>query len=152
MNISFLQEMEKWKYNQYFPEFDMSAYRQSFDQGDEILHGPANCEGYAITLKNEIIGLFEFYPQMKNKPEIGLALHPKFIYQGLGSKIMDNGIRFILENKNYKEEAIYLTVSSENIPALKFYTKFGFKIYEDVKNEEQIVTDYKMRYLLKKFK
>ncbi|MBI2279284.1 MAG: GNAT family N-acetyltransferase [Bacteroidetes bacterium] len=148
MNIDCLEIMEKWKFNQYFPKLDMSAYRKSYEDGNRILSGPSGCEGFAVMDRESLIGLFEYYPDIDGKPEIGLALSPDLIYQGLGKKVMDAGIIHLLKYNQYDESYIYLTVSAENIPGIKFYMKYGFSKYKEVKNGEEEITDYKMKYKL----
>lgn len=148
MNIDCLEIMEKWKFNPFFPKLDMSAYRKSYEVGNRILSGPSGCEGFAVMDKERLIGLFEYYPDIDGKPEIGLALSPDLIYQGLGKKVMDAGIIHLLMYNQYDESYIYLTVSAENIPGIKFYMKYGFSKYKEVRNGEDEITDYKMRYIL----
>lgn len=138
--------MEKWEFNKFFPDFDLSAYRKSHEQGLKILSGPAGCEGFAVKDGNEILGLFEYYPDINGKPEIGLALNPQLIYKGLGKKVMDKGINYLHNRKKYSAKYIYLTVAVNNIPAIKFYEKYGFKKYMEVKSDNGEITDFKMRY------
>lgn len=148
MNIDCLEIMEKWKFNHYFPELDISAYRRSYEEGNRILSGPSGSEGFAVMDGERLIGLFEYYPDIDGKPEIGLALSPDLIYQGLGKKVLDEGIKHLLEHNQYNESYIYLTVSAENIPGIKFYKKYGFSKYKDIMNGEEEITDYKMKYKL----
>lgn len=148
MKIDSLEIMEKWKFNQYFSKFDMSAYRKSYEDGNGILSGPSGCEGFAVMERENLIGLFEYYPDIDRNPEIGLALNPDLIYQGLGKKVMDAVIIHLLNYHQYDESYIYLTVSAENIPGIKFYMKYGFSKYKDIENGEGEVTDYKLKYKL----
>ena len=145
ITINHLSEMENWEFNQFFPEFDMSAYRKSYGNGSIILSGPAGCDGFAVIKENETIALFEYYPDVEGIPEIGLALHPNLIYKGLGKAVMDEGISFLINQKRYTKKCIYLTVDIYNIPAIKFYKKYGFETYKLVKNKQGEVTNYKMR-------
>lgn len=148
MNIKLLRIIEKWKYNEYFPDFDLSAYYKSNENGMIILVGPAGCEGFAVKEGEELIGLFEYYPDIDGKPAIGLALHPELIYKGLGTDVMNAIIHFLLNQKKYSDRFMYLTVAVNNIPAIKFYKKFGFEKYRNVEDKKGEITDLKMRYEL----
>ncbi|MBK9177810.1 MAG: GNAT family N-acetyltransferase, partial [Flavobacteriales bacterium] len=50
----------------------------------------------------------------------------------MGKQVMRAGIDFLLHQRNYRERFISLTVAVKNVPAVSFYTKFGFSTYRDV--------------------
>ncbi|MBK9177858.1 MAG: GNAT family N-acetyltransferase [Flavobacteriales bacterium] len=149
MNLDHLRVMDEWKYNAYFPDFDLSAYHASHEKGLTPLPGPAGCEGFAVKDGEALIGLFEYYRDVDGQPEIGMALNPRFIYQGLGKQVMRAGIDFLLHQRDYRERFIYLTVAIKNVPAVRFYQKFGFSTYRDVVDQDGVITDLKMKYELR---
>lgn len=58
-----------------------------------------------------------------------LAVHPRFLHQGIGRKIME----FIVEySVRMKRKAIRLDVYEKNTPAIRLYEQFGFQYIDTV--------------------
>ena len=77
-----------------------------------------------ITLKN--------IDQHKNEAEYAISLSEKSIGKGIAKKATDIIISKAINSFNIK--TIYLNVKSDNIRAIRFYEKYGFKKYNNNRN------------------
>ena len=66
---------------------------------------------------------------------LGIALAEQYLGKGLGSILLNNLIKEA-DKLNYL--IIQLTVDSENIPAIRLYKKFGFKILKEINSDKKI--------------
>lgn len=66
---------------------------------------------------------------------LGIALAEQYLGKGLGSILLNN---LIEEADKLDYLIIQLTVDSENIPAIRLYEKFGFKILEEINSDKKI--------------
>ncbi|TNE79198.1 MAG: GNAT family N-acetyltransferase [Bacteroidetes bacterium] len=94
------------------------------------LRGPADCEGFAVYLNQQLIGLFEF-SFSDERMILGLALSPLHVGKGLSSDFILAGIRFGIEHYDYRGSAVFLEVEKSNIAAVKAYTKVGFSLLDE---------------------
>ncbi len=79
-----------------------------------------------VKYNGELMGYFHIDYEDKNW--LGICIYEEFQSQGFGKKIMTYG----LENEKVRDlPVISLTVDKDNIPAVKLYEKFGFKILND---------------------
>ena len=65
-----------------------------------------------------------------------LAVHPEYQGRGIGRTILENVIRYAVENQHY---AITLEVRKDNINALKLYRKLGFAGTEENADGESML-------------
>lgn len=128
MSREYLAAMEGWTYGEYFPDFDVEAYRASARLGADPLPGPAGCDGYAVLDGAEqLIGLFEYYFDDDGTASIGLALRPDLTNRGLGRAFLEAGLEFLVGHYDYRRPYVHLTVDPGNAPALKLYRRAGFE-------------------------
>ncbi len=91
--------------------------------------------------KKEVIGYIEikFFPETTETSRINaIAVKQKFREKGFGKKLLMHAINYL---KEIGIENIVLIVLKENIQALKFYKKNGFKFFRDhgkIKGKEAI--------------
>lgn len=134
MTLDYAEQISAWKYDGYLKNIDMEAYFKSYDKTTGSMRGPGGCEGFAALNGNRLAGLFEFYNKDKTM-EIGLALSPDLVGRGFGKEFVMQGIHFGIRQFNYGGEYIWLTVNSQNVPAIRAYEKAGFKEYKRESDE-----------------
>lgn len=145
VTINILNEISHWTYDHFFPDFDLSFYFESYRKDPNNLEGPGGCKGYAVfDVEERLMALYEYYFNGKNMVSIGFAVNPAFTNKGLGKGILIAGIQHLKKTYNYTEDYVYLSVSSDNTPAIKLYKKCNFKIYEHELSENGKVMEYKM--------
>lgn len=94
-----------------------------------------NPEGFLVAEENgEIVGYSVF--KIKHKPPsvghlLNLAVEKKHRRQGIGSVLLRT-VLHQLENRDAGE--VYLEVHKSNTSARRFYSSFGFKEDEEIKN------------------
>lgn len=146
MNMKYLNEMSRWEYDEFFPDFDMSAYYESYSAEDGSMKGPGGCDGFAaLDQKDVLSGLFEYYPTDTGDVFIGLALSPQKQFRGLGRHLLEDGIAFLKSRYSYRRQYVYLSVRVNNIPAVKLYEKAGFSIHREIKDDNGEITHHEMR-------
>lgn len=84
-----------------------------------------NFEVYCLKQKDEVVG---FIGLAERKIEM-LFLSPDYIGKGLGRKLTDFAFSELKADK--------VDVNEQNIKAVKFYEKIGFKIYERTEKDDQ---------------
>lgn len=80
---------------------------------------------YCLTEKSKLLGFLGVADQ---KVEM-LFLSPDSLGQGLGKKLMEFAIHELKANK--------VDVNEQNLSAVAFYEKFGFKTYERTEKDDQ---------------
>jgi putative acetyltransferase len=80
---------------------------------------------YCLTKKSKLLGFLGVADQ---KVEM-LFLSPDCLGQGLGKKLMEFAIHELKANK--------VDVNEQNLSAVAFYEKFGFKTYERTEKDDQ---------------
>ncbi|MGM0420873.1 MAG: GNAT family N-acetyltransferase [Bacillota bacterium] len=128
MNLESIEKIASWEYEGAVKSIYVQPYFDSYNEATGEMRGPADCKGFAVYDDEFLVGLFEYYFYDKIM-EIGLALNPDLVGQGLGQKFLEAGISFGLSNFNYREDYIKLTVNEANLPALKIYERAGFYRY-----------------------
>lgn len=144
LKINEVKTMSSWQYEGKVENLYMKPYFESFENGDKILKGPNNCEGFSVYRGDQLFGLFEYYNNSSTM-EIGLALNPKFTGKGLAYDFLISGLKFGIKYYNYQNDYIKLYVNKENKPAFSLYKKAGFKITEEYEK------DYEMKIKTKQF-
>ena len=71
--------------------------------------------------KEELIAVIEIAQFLKNVHIQSLVVHPRYFRKGIASLL----IKFILDK--YSQHLLTVKTGIKNIPAVKLYTKFGFK-------------------------
>lgn len=104
--------------------------------------------------ENKIIG--HIFIQIKEKPSLGVAeiettqVDSRYRKNGIGEKLVKQGVeltkKYFKKNK-IKPRCVYLMTRSNNLPAIKIYSKTGFKqenkigkIFKTNEPEEMIMT------------
>lgn len=118
----------EWTYEGFVKSVYVTPYYESIKVG-KILKGPDGCDGFVAYENETVIGLFEFYFE-DNIMEIGVALNPQLVGKGMGKDFVEEGIIFGINNYNYQNDYIRLTVNEKNKPAIKVYRKVGFSYYK----------------------
>jgi ribosomal protein S18 acetylase RimI-like enzyme len=59
--------------------------------------------------------------------EIGMALHPSYFGQGIGSMALSQLLASIRQNQELKNKALILFVNKDNFRAIALYAKYGFQ-------------------------
>jgi ribosomal protein S18 acetylase RimI-like enzyme len=59
--------------------------------------------------------------------EIGMALHPDFCNQGIGSIALSQLLKVLFQNDKAQNKSIILFVKKDNFRAIALYSKSGFK-------------------------
>jgi [ribosomal protein S18]-alanine N-acetyltransferase len=146
MNTRHLDAMETWTYGQFFPDFDMRAYRAG-DPDASPLKGPGGCDGYAVVDgRGELVGLFEYYFDAHGDASIGLALRPDLTGRGIGREFLEAGIRFLIDHYGYSRPHVQLTVAEQNRPAIRLYERAGFELVDEV--DDGVERELRMRRLI----
>ncbi|QVK16766.1 GNAT family N-acetyltransferase [Mycoplasmatota bacterium] len=134
MRLDYANEIASWRYIGFMKEIFMKPYFDNYNTESKEMKGPGNCDGYAVVDKDNLIGLFEYYFKA-GFMEIGLALNPKFVGNGMSKDFILKGIAFGIKQYNYQKEAILLSVDKENKSAYKAYLKVGFVEYNRTEDE-----------------
>ncbi|WP_161625431.1 GNAT family protein [Haloplasma contractile] len=94
MNIKYALEMKEWYYKDYFfkDRLYLDPYIDQYVSSTNTSKGPMMCEGYAVFLRDKLVGLFEYY-NPAGIMTIGLALKPSYIGKGLSVKFIQQGIK-----------------------------------------------------------
>lgn len=100
------------------------------------------------------VGMFKLFPLTYRASHIaylgGLAIHPHYAGKGFGLKIMQEIID-LSKQKGYKR--IELSVSTENLGAIRLYKKVGFeeegvmRKYTYLKSERRFLDELLMSYI-----
>ena len=123
MTLEYAKAIKDWRYNGYMKEIYMEPYFKSAEQGQVVLKGPGNCDGYVV-LK-------------------GLAINPQHVGKGLSTDFIKNGINFTIQKYNYRKSYIQLTLEKDNLSAYKAYLKAGFDSVESDDSEIKMI--YKIK-------
>lgn len=134
MTIECIEAIGRWQYEGVVAGIYTDPYLASHAAGDLVLRGPAGCSGYAAFMVDRLIGLFEYYFQ-DGIMEIGLALAPEMVGQGHGRDFVLAGVKFGIKEFSYAEDYIRLTVSVDNLPAIRVYEKAGFLRISETERE-----------------
>lgn len=126
MNIDFVHIIQQWKYVGFMESINMDAYETYYEQYGEATRGPGNCFGFVAMEQDNIIGLFEYYPQMNQGVEIGLALAPGYVGKGLSKSFILEGIAFGISFGGWDPNEVRLDVETNNLAAYHAYLKAGF--------------------------
>ena len=99
-----------------------------------------------IILKNESEEIGYGHIDYENNIHwLGICILDKFCGNGYGKLIMNYLINYFNEKISiFNNESLYLCVHTNNIPALKLYEKYNFKIIDEIKEKKF----YKMKYNL----
>jgi len=139
MSPEILAVMDRWAYDDYFPDFDMEAYHSSVRRGDDPPTGPAGCDGFGVYGRDgDLVGLFEYYFDDDGGASIGLALRPDLTNQRLGEGFLEAGVEYLVSNYDYRGDHVYLSVDRRNLPALKLYRRAGFTEAPDGSTDEEL--------------
>ena len=140
ITIGDILKIKEWKYKKgYMDVVFMKPYLDNY-MHNKPLKGPANCDGFAVFKGKILFGLFEYY--IKDDIEVGLAINPEYVGEGLAKSFIKEGIEFGVKQYDYKKDYIRLVVEIKNKPAYKAYLKAGF--IEIDRNEEEIIMHYKL--------
>lgn len=115
-----------------YPDSFLSTYQQELDLSDQDWVNKINNNmifGYFID--NQIVGIIglnlETNPKINHNATIfGMYLNPAYQGKIIASELL-NHVKKIA--KNHRVSQIYLGCNAENIRAVNFYKKSGFKIY-----------------------
>ncbi|MEM9485862.1 MAG: GNAT family N-acetyltransferase [Cyanobacteria bacterium P01_F01_bin.116] len=84
---------------------------------------------YVAISKNDVVGMINgsipSKPEFNHTCEFGMSVLSSHRNQGLGSKLMQD---FLKWSEKTNIEIVELNVFSNNLPALKLYKKYGFKV------------------------
>ena len=131
--MEFVKEIDSWNYEGFIEEVVMTPYFESLKETNR-LKGPGGCDGFVALLDNEAAGLFEFNTN-GNVMEIGLALKPNLVGEGLGANYVQQGIEFGIQHYNTNIGIVKLVVDSKNKAAIRVYEKVGFSSVGQKENE-----------------
>jgi len=117
----------------YYAENSMSAYSEkklSYDYYDRILEMTGGYPAYAIKLDNKVAGFcfiraYNPFPAFKATAEITYFLHRDFSGKGIGKLALD---RLETDAAGMGINTLLASITSENIPSLKFHEKYGFTV------------------------
>jgi RimJ/RimL family protein N-acetyltransferase len=115
-----------------FPNSFLSTYQQEFDLTDqEWVNKINNNMIFGYFIDNQIVGIIglnlETNPKINHTATIfGMYLNPAYQGKNIASELL-NHVKKIA--KNHRVSQIYLGCNAENIRAVNFYKKSGFKIY-----------------------
>jgi len=89
---------------------------------------------FVLVIENEVIGIAEYIRGFGGDEVFlyGFSIKKKYRKCGYGKKLLEDSIKVFRKNKIKK---IGLTVSLENIEAIKLYEKIGFKMEKTLKDE-----------------
>jgi RimJ/RimL family protein N-acetyltransferase len=124
-------------------EKDLSSYRSKLERcfGDLI----RNSVIVIIERGKEVIGTIDFHKKERKEEahvvEFGMSIKKEYRNQGLGSKLLTEGERIVLEQwKNIKK--IECEVFETNVAAIKLYMKLGYRIEGNKKNHILLRDNY----------
>lgn len=115
-----------------------SSYEEEKDREDEVWRTRIKDALFALNSENEPVGLlaFLFNTRVKTKHRadiFSVFVTPEYRGIGIGKKLMNEALRMIKENK--KVIKVNLTVNPLQIPAVKLYESFGFKMIGKLSKE-----------------
>lgn len=113
----------------------VDPYITNFNES-KVLKGPGGCDGFGVFVNDALFGLFEYYWKGSTM-EIGLAIHPDYVGQGLSNGFINAGIEFGVFHYRYVKDFVQLSVDIDNIAAYKAYLKNGF--VETSRNAKEIL-------------
>ncbi|SDJ14826.1 GNAT family N-acetyltransferase [Salimicrobium halophilum] len=137
ITIEYVKEISSWNYEGYVEEVIMTPYIESFEKSQELT-GPGGSDGFVAFLNNETAGLFEFNIQ-GTVMEIGLALRPDLIGQGLGVTYVQQGLEFGLQYYTADLFLVRLSVDKRNEAAIRVYEKTGFRKVEENEVDSKMI-------------
>ena len=127
VTLETIKVVGNWRYDGVVKSIYITPYLESI-RAEKSIKGPDGCDGFIAYSDNSLAGLFEFYFE-DDIMEIGVALNPDLVGKGLGKDFIDAGLDFGIENYNYTEDYIRLTVNENNKSAIKVYENVGFSYY-----------------------
>lgn len=125
INLKILDEISSWSYGGKMERIYIQPYYDNFNQDTLETRGPGGCFGYGVYEKETLKGLFEYY-FYDGVMEIGLALEPKCVGQGLSKTFILEGIDFGIKTYKYELPYVQLHVDLDNESAKYAYLKAGF--------------------------
>lgn len=128
-----VKEIDSWDYEGFVEQVWMGPYVESYQQSSS-LKGPGGCDGFAVFIEGELVGLYEFIVK-DNKMEIGLALKPDRTGKGMGEPFVHQGIQFGIQHYKGTFDHVSLGVDPENKAAIRVYEKVGFKLITQTEKE-----------------
>ena len=118
MNITDLELIKDFLYSDFDDFWNYNTFK------NELLN---NNSKYIIAKYNgQIIGFAGIWKAVDDIHITNIVTAKKFRKQNIGSLLLSNLIKLAKLEKNINE--ITLEVNSNNVPAIKLYEKFGFKI------------------------
>jgi ribosomal-protein-alanine N-acetyltransferase len=119
MTYDDLEEIQDIEKQCFTTPWNISSFRYELGNKDAILK--------TAVFNNEIIGYICVRTIMNVTHILNLAVLPRFRRMGIGSMLLRDVLQE-LRQSNTEIERITLEVRESNIPAIKLYEKFGFKI------------------------
>ena len=105
--------------NDFIPSLSSRIDIKSYSH--RILAGAVNFEAWN---KKNLIGLVSMYANKDFGYITNVCVLNKYSGKGIASKLIENCFDYAIKNKIYNIE---LETNEGNVPAMKLYTKFGFK-------------------------
>jgi len=78
-----------------------------------------------VTINEQVVGFMDYWVTFDSATICQIGIHPNYQRQGLGSKLMDEAIKDCYAKR---AKTITLEVRANNVKAINFYKKYGFKI------------------------
>lgn len=94
------------------------------------------------TDSGELLGFIECTFDEEGVMEIGCALVPEFMGQGLGCEFISACMEFVLEHYDYGKETIKTLLKPGDIHAIKVYERVGFSVVDE--SEEWVELDIEL--------
>jgi len=82
----------------------------------------------------ELVGFIECTFDDEKVMEIGCALVPDFLGQGLGCEFISSCMEFVLDHFNYDQRVIKTLLKPGDIHAIKVYERVGFSVVDETED------------------